>query len=91
MTAVIQEHNEHIDQEECPWEDIETLTANGISAVSVLVLLPFFNMNFDRLQTDVKKLKDAGIQTVAALTMHTRKVQPQESKITTDIFLNFAC
>ena len=25
-------------------------------------------------QTDVKKLKDAGIQTVAALTMHTRKV-----------------
>ena len=26
------------------------------------------------VQTDVKKLKDAGIQTVAALTMHTRKV-----------------
>jgi predicted metal-dependent TIM-barrel fold hydrolase len=92
MTAVIQEHNEHIDQEECPWEDIETLTANGISAVSVLVLLPFFSMNFDRLlQTDVKKLKDAGIQTVAALTMHTRKVQPQESKITIDIYMNFAC
>jgi len=33
MTAVIQEHNEQMDQEECPWEDIETLTANGISAV----------------------------------------------------------
>ena len=26
------------------------------------------------MQTDVKKLKDAGIQTIAALTMHTRKV-----------------
>ena len=34
MTAVVQEHHEQIDQEECPWEDIETLTANGISAVS---------------------------------------------------------
>jgi hypothetical protein len=36
MTAVVQEHNEQIDQEECPWEDIENLTANGISAVSFL-------------------------------------------------------
>jgi hypothetical protein len=35
MTAVIQEHNEQIEQEECPWEDIETLTANGISAVII--------------------------------------------------------
>jgi hypothetical protein len=33
MAALIQEHHEQIDQEECPWEDIETLTSNGISAV----------------------------------------------------------
>lgn len=32
----MQEHNEQVDQEECPWEDIETLTANGISAVNSL-------------------------------------------------------
>ena len=80
MTAVIQEHNEQMDQEECPWEDIENLTANGISAViphtlNSITLILFLNQ-FDRLvQTDVKKLKDAGIQTVAALTMHTRKVR----------------
>jgi hypothetical protein len=39
MTAVIQEHHEQIDQEECPWEDIETLTANGISAVKFFISL----------------------------------------------------
>jgi hypothetical protein len=38
MTSLIQEHHEQIDQEECPWEDIETLTSNGISAVSALIL-----------------------------------------------------
>ncbi len=80
MTAVIQEHNEQMDQEDCPWEDIETLTANGISAVIphtlISISLILFLNQFDRLvQTDVKKLKDAGIQTVAALTMHTRKVR----------------
>ena len=47
MTSVIQEHNEHIDQEECPWEDIETLTANGISAVSVPHnFIAIFKINF---------------------------------------------
>ena len=50
MTSVIQEHNEHIDQEECPWEDIETLTANGISAVSVQHdFIAIFKINFASL------------------------------------------
>jgi hypothetical protein len=81
MTAVVQEHNEQIDQEECPWEDIENLTANGISAVSFLDWMKPNKLSIVQftwpqpLQTDVKKLKDAGIQTVAALTMHTRKVR----------------
>ena len=29
-------HNEQMDQEESPWEDFETLTANGISAVNFI-------------------------------------------------------
>ena len=33
-------------------------------------------MNLDSPQTDVKKLKDAGMHSDAALTMHTGKVQP---------------
>jgi hypothetical protein len=38
MTAVIQEHHEQIDQEECPREDIENLTVNGISAVKFFII-----------------------------------------------------
>ena len=47
----------------------------NILLLTCTIILLFLKSTLTAIvQTDVKKLKDAGIQTVAALTMHTRKV-----------------
>jgi hypothetical protein len=54
--------------------DCEWHKRRKFSFLNCIVHLVEINLTL-LVQTDVKKLKDAGIQTVAALTMHTRKVE----------------
>jgi hypothetical protein len=77
MTAVVQEHHEQIVQEECPREDIDNLTVNGIIAVKILyhtcaIIFLFLKSTLTAIvQTGVKEMRPS--QLLSTITLEELK------------------